>query len=108
MRLGRRELTARGTSVRVANHYHAVSIAAGPQACEAAKARAGNRYLSREAPTLPVPGCTRPDCHCHYDHHVDRRAQPRRIVDGRDAPAAPPYSGPERRLRSSAGRRELD
>ncbi len=108
MRLGRRELNVRPARVRVANHYHAVSIAAGPRACEAAKAHAGHRYLSREAPTLPVPGCTCLDCQCRYDHHEDRRAQPRRIADGRAAPPARPYTGPERRLRSSAGRREQD
>ena len=40
------------------------------------------RWLSREAPQLPLPGCTRPDtCRCTYQHHEDRRAGGRRAED---------------------------
>ena len=113
-KLGRKETrtsaapTVVNERVRIVNPYHAVSIVAGPQCCAAAKAQVGRRYLSKEAPRLPVAGCDRPDCRCRYAHHDDRRALPRRIVDGRDARPAAPYKGPERRLKSSAGRRLQD
>lgn len=113
-KLGRREARTNAAPtvvterVRIVNPYHAVSIVAGPQCCAAVKSQAGRRYLSKDAPRLPVADCDRPDCRCHYAHHDDRRAEPRRIADGRDAPPMAPYSGPERRLRSSAGRRQQD
>jgi hypothetical protein len=98
-----------GERPRVTNPYHAVSIIPGADACDEVKACVGVRFLSKEAPRLPVPGCGRADCRCHYAHHDDRRAQIRRIGDGRNAPpGGAPYKGPERRLLSSAGRRERD
>jgi hypothetical protein len=109
-RFGRREAATPvlAERARVVNPFHAVSIAEGPDACDAAKARAGMRYLSREAPRLPLAGCTNPDCRCRYQHHDDRRTYARRIADNRDALPAPPYMGPERRRRSSPGRRIRD
>jgi hypothetical protein len=94
--------------VRIVNPYHAVSIVGGSQACDAVKAQVGRRYLSSEAPRLPLVECGKPECRCHYAHHDDRRTRARRIADGRDAHPSAPYSGPERRLRSSAGRRDHD
>lgn len=94
---------------RVTNPYHAVSIIPGPDPCDAVKACAGVRFLSKEAPRLPVDGCGRSDCRCHYAHHDDRRALIRRIADGRNAsPGGAAYKGTERRLLSSTGRRERD
>jgi len=94
---------------RNVNPYHAVSIIPGSEACEAVKAREGERFLSREAPRLPLPDCGRTDCRCHYAHHGDRRGMVRRSADGREAtPGGPPYKGPERRFPASAGRREGD
>jgi hypothetical protein len=94
---------------RVTNPYHAVSIIPGDNACDAVKDCVGVRFLSKEAPRLPVPGCGRNDCTCHYAHHDDRRALVRRIADGRNAsPGGVAYKGPERRLLSSAGRRGRD
>jgi hypothetical protein len=91
--------------VRSVNAYHAVSIVPGSQVCEPAKALQGRRFLSREAPRLPLEGCTSGSCHCHYTHHDDRRALVRRTADGRDEPQSPRYVGPERRLLSRHGRR---
>ncbi len=109
-RFGRREvatpvLTERA---RIVNPFHAVSIAVGAHACDAAKAFAGQRYFSREAPRLPLADCSNPDCRCRYEHHDDRRAQARRISDHGHTLPAPPYMGPERRTRSSTGRRIRD
>ena len=41
--------------------------------CPAIKGLQGKRFLHREAPTLPVPGCTASRCDCVYTHHDDRR-----------------------------------
>lgn len=65
--------TARG------NPWHAVSIVPGRVPCAAANAFRGRRFLSANAPHLPLLVCTRKDsCQCAYKHHDDRRGQPRR------------------------------
>jgi len=64
---------------RRASPWHAVSIIECDSCCAAAR-RSGNiRFLSAEAPRLPLATCSKPDlCACAYKHHVDRRVQPRR------------------------------
>lgn len=37
------------------------------------------RFLSGEAPPLPLPNCTAPRCRCCYVHYEDRRERDRRI-----------------------------
>lgn len=54
--------------------YHAVSIKPGSYACSAVNEIAGQRFLAREAPELPLPGCTATNCGCHFVHYPDRRA----------------------------------
>lgn len=77
--------------------WHAVSVKPGPSACQAAQSGKGQRWLSREAPALPLPGCTRPDrCGCTYQHHDDRRTGPRR-ADDMDAFVRPAKTASERR-----------
>lgn len=62
--------------------WHAVSIAAAEPGCPEAEAMKGRRFLSNEAPRLPLPGCSQPwACRCVYRHHADRRATPRRASD---------------------------
>lgn len=62
--------------------FHAVSIKPGTGACSAASAAASERWLSREAPQLPLVGCTSPEsCRCTYQHHEDRRVGGRRAED---------------------------
>ncbi len=54
--------------------WHAVSIKPGKGCCQAARARRGQRWLSGEAPRLPLAGCNRDGgCSCIYQHHDDRR-----------------------------------
>ncbi len=57
------------------NPWHAVSIQGGDGGrCEAARSLAGRRFLSSEAPALPLPDCDRPEtCRCRYRKHGDRR-----------------------------------
>ncbi len=84
--------------------WHAVSVKPGQPACEVAMSGKSQRWLSREAPMLPLPGCTRPDrCRCTYKHHEDRRAGARRAEE-MDVFTRPVPIANERRKRR--GRRE--
>lgn len=65
----------------VSNPYHAVSISAKGGMCDAAKECKGKRFLSADAPQLPLAGCDAANCACKYAHHDDRRAGPRRTSD---------------------------
>jgi hypothetical protein len=51
----------------------AVSIHSYKDRCSAAKQIAGQRFLSSEAPAIPLKSCTSEACHCVYMHHTDRR-----------------------------------
>jgi hypothetical protein len=63
---------------RVSNPYHAVSIVTCLHPCDTAKKAIGQRFLSKQAPRLPLPGCDAERCECKFRHHGDRRAGPRR------------------------------
>ena len=54
--------------------YHAVAIRSQKDACAAAKALAGQRFLANEAPNLPLPACDAARCECHFAHYDDRRS----------------------------------
>ena len=54
--------------------YHAVSIKFGKNACAAAQAMTGQRFLAGEAPTIPLAGCDAAACECRFTHHKDRRS----------------------------------
>jgi hypothetical protein len=54
--------------------YRAVSIKYSENACNAAKAMTGRRFLSNAAPRLPLPECDFLECRCQFAHHDDRRA----------------------------------
>ena len=56
-----------------ASEFHAVSIKVTGNACRAAKELTGQRFLSSDAPLLPLPGCTMAECNCRFVHHKDRR-----------------------------------
>lgn len=61
--------------------WHAVSIVPGPRACEAAREMRGKRFLSREAPPLPLKKCDTHSCTCRYEHFPDRRKGARRTSE---------------------------
>lgn len=88
----------------ITNPWHAVSVVPCPRACEAVRNLGRNRFLSKEAPELPLADCGAKGCHCHYRHHPDRRASARRGEDFFDA--RPYWAGKERR--STRGRRNTD
>jgi hypothetical protein len=88
-----------------ANPWNAVSIVCTSASCAAAQALKGRRYLSAEAPRLPLADCTSADaCRCVYRKHPDRRAGPRREADSSDLRRSNP--NPERRR--GRGRRSTD
>ena len=88
------------------NLWHAVSIVATNASCHMARALATTRFLSREAPPLPLPECGAGNsCPCTYKHHADRRAHPRRAEEVTGIRR--PRLGPDERRRDR-GRRSSD
>ena len=69
--------------------YHAVSIKFDNNACEAAKAMSGRRFLSSAAPRVPLPECNSLECNCRFAHHKDRRSS----TDRRSPFAAAGFGG---------------
>jgi hypothetical protein len=64
------------------------------------------RFLSGEAPLLPLPQCgAGSSCPCAYKHHDDRRGQPRRAEEVTGLRR--PNPGPQER-RQQRGRRSTD
>ena len=55
------------------NPYAGVMIRPCLEACAVATQQRGTRYLSTEAPTLPLPGCDTDECRCRYSYQDDRR-----------------------------------
>jgi hypothetical protein len=49
--------------------------------CKAVRAISGQRFLSAEAPRLPLADCDQPTCRCRYQHFTDRRTDARRDGD---------------------------
>jgi hypothetical protein len=97
-----------GQHIRITNPWHAVEIRSSRNACPACKALAGARFLSTEAPRLPVAGCLQSlTCNSVYVHHDDRRAGPRRGGEqGLPRASAAPTGRSERRI--GRGRRAGD
>ncbi len=87
---------------RVGNPYHAVSVVPGNGACEQARRLKDKRFLSAEAPNLPLDLCDASSCTCRYRHHDDRRYHVRREQDqglpGRDRHGGERRAGRGRRV----------
>lgn len=104
--LGREPEPAVVPRKKPAQAHHAVAIVPGSRACGEVRKLVGQRFLSSEAPRLPLRNCDRPDCSCRYEHHEDRRRGPRRAremgvaIDG--------YEGEEHREKLRRGRRKGD
>jgi hypothetical protein len=85
--------------------FQAIAIYRGVRACDPAKKFSEHRFLARDAPPLPLSGCTMGStCECRYLKYKDRRGNQRRLVDF-GAPARM-FSGEDRRKRN--GRRGSD
>ena len=79
--------------------YHCVEVRQGTPACKASQQFGHVRFLSDEAPRLPLLGCTEEKCTCGFIHHDDRREDDRRHPYGRLASIPPTITG-ERRSRT--------
>jgi hypothetical protein len=92
--------------VTLRSPWHAVSIVSSAACCPAAMGMLGSRFLSKEAPGLPLKACSMSaKCRCSYQHHDDRRGLSRRTPDVWN-PGRVSYSGEERRRQR--GRRSID
>jgi hypothetical protein len=61
--------------------WSAVRITTRGDVCAKALTLRDKRFLARDAPVLPLQGCTLPAaCNCIYRHYADRRASQRRDV----------------------------
>jgi hypothetical protein len=64
----------------ITRDFRAVQIAPSVMCCSAAKQVTGRFYLLRQAPRLPLMGCTMPtNCSCKFRKTADRRDSDRRI-----------------------------
>ena len=87
--------------------FEAVSIHAYGGHCDAAAHLSGHRFLSSEAPPLPLPDCTGANCHCVYLHHYDRRTgSDRRVKPSNELDFL--VSNGYRNRRTTGGRRASD
>ena len=66
----------------------------------------GKRFLSHEAPALPLKNCGSPQCECRYEHHDDRRKVGRRAHDL--GVSTDGFDGDDKRQKSQRGRRKTD
>lgn len=53
--------------------FHCVSIENEGNCCKQVEGVKGKRFLSKEAPDIPMKDCTQAQCQCHYQHYDDRR-----------------------------------
>lgn len=82
--------------------FHAVAVRPGQHACENARMCEGTRYLSGEAPHLPLPECDAARCTCRFAHFSDRRTgDDRRSPFQRTINAGPVVYNAERRLQQT-------
>lgn len=107
--IGQSRVGADSNSARPANipkRWHAISVQAKALSCAASHELRKKRFLSNEAPVLPLAECTkRASCPCTYKHQDDRRNKPRRDCGSGISPHVSKH-GTERR--TSRGRRSDD
>jgi hypothetical protein len=106
--LGRLKGTPRQPSSATApplRPFQAIAIYRGVNCCAVARKFSEHRFLAKDAPGLPLLGCSMPErCECRYLKYKDRRGDARRLVDF--GLAARLFDGKERRARN--GRRSTD
>lgn len=62
--------------------FGGVEIRLRLDACDAARALEGQRFLAKDAPLLPLPGCDAHRCSCRFAKLADRRTDDRRFEHG--------------------------
>ena len=104
--INRSKISASATPLRPPSPWHAVAIKPKGECCDAVQTCRTRRFLSKDAPRLPLTECSTSDtCACVYKHHADRRAPPRRHEE-RDGLRRSTKVAQERRL--SRDRRNID
>ena len=91
-----------------ASPYQAVSVHCYEGACDRAKKLQGERYLTAEAPVIPLSTCTASRCHCVYRHHEDRRSGEKDRRKLHDLSGATPATSDMDDRRHGSGRRATD
>jgi len=86
--------------------YRAVAIKYSENACDAAKAMTGRRFLVNASPRLPLPECNFLECRCQFTQHEDRRARGDRRSPFAGAAATGGTGSYERERRSMSDRRK--
>jgi hypothetical protein len=86
-------------------NYHCVEVRPGTPACKVARDLGSTRFLSDEAPSLPLAGCTVEKCTCSFVHHDDRREDDRRHPYKQWAGLPPMVTG-ERRAKTERRKSE--
>jgi hypothetical protein len=88
--------------------YSGVQVNADPSTCcQAVRDIAGQRFLTMNAPKLPLDGCDAETCLCSFKRYDDRRTEFRRLSDvGFDM--ASQLHEDENREAPSTGRRKDD
>lgn len=100
-RAGAQKRAARESKAAAA--FSAVEIRPRSGACDAARALEGRRYLSKDAPALPLANCTAARCRCRFSKLSDRRTDGRRLEhDGLSASLFLPSNRRKRRDRRRA------
>ena len=85
--------------------WHAIAIVPTLESCDAAQALREQRFLSKDAPALPLPDCTdRNACRCGYRHFTGRRVGARRSSEDSGIEGRPPAVD----QRKKRGRRKSD
>lgn len=108
-RKNRKAAAARGEAARIRrNPYQSVSVIPGQSACEEVRKLADRRFLSNEAPLIPLAECGGEKCSCKYVHHEDRRDRlsERRLPASLSTELYAQAERPERRMQT--GRRSSD
>ena len=67
---------------KAGGRFGAVEIRTRRDACDSARALEGQRFLSKDAPALPLRDCTTAQCACRFTKLSDRRTDGRRLELG--------------------------
>ena len=90
--------------------YQAVSVASYGGGCSEVESIAGERFLVKTAPLIPLHGCASHHCNCRYVRHDDRRhlGRDRRLGVGMVSEMFDTSETQNRRFQKSPGRRKTD
>ncbi len=70
------------SSAQENSKYRCVEVVPGSlDCCYAVQELLGERFLSKQIPSLPLDGCDAQDCRCSYELLKDRRTDTRRVSD---------------------------